>query len=187
MGQRLLELVFAGGDEPQLVEIRFTDRVASRTCVSVRGKTSGAFRDVGTFQWTSAVRAMCSLMVRTKIASLDEGEPVMVGITGGLGSSAASLDYALTKQPRWICEMFGTDGRGSALAQRLFLRTNSNRKRPGPVTIAVNEKLLAASDLSIFLENQRIDSIEKLQGLSLLVDGALRPRAEVAKAVKIAA
>ncbi len=187
MEQRLLELVFAGNGDPQLVEVRFVDRIAGRTCASVRGKTSGAYRNVGTFQWTSAVRALCVLLVRTKLASLRGGEPFVVRMSGELGSPAASLDYALTKQPRWLCEMFGTVGRGSAFAQRLFLRTNSNRKRPGPVTISLNERYLAASDLSINCGTQRIDSFEQLQKLYLAMEGASSQQEDVVKSDRIAA
>jgi hypothetical protein len=108
-------------------------------------------------------------------------------MSGGLGSPAASLDYALTKQPRWMCEMFGTDSGGNAFAQRLFLRTNSNRKRPGPVIISLNQRCLATSDLSIFWGDQKIDSCEELQKLFFLIDGTTGHQEEIVNGDRIAA
>jgi hypothetical protein len=64
---------------------------------------------------------------------------------------AASLDYAITKVPFWISEMFGTLQNGQVAARRLFLITNPNQKRPGPVTISINEAALSASDIRIYL------------------------------------
>ena len=167
MTQRSCELQFAGGADVQLIEVRFSDAGTTTQRITVRGKTAGAFRNAGTFQWTSAVRGLCILFARAKMASIS-GEEITAGHIVGLRASlAASLDYAITKQPVWIRDMFGTDALGGALAQRLISRTNPNRKRPGPVILGLNERALAAADVSITWNGQRALSVDILKKLLL--------------------
>jgi hypothetical protein len=45
--------------------------------------------------------------------------------------------------------MFGTDSSGAPLARKLFLRTNSELKRAGPVTISVNPHHLPPQSISV--------------------------------------
>jgi hypothetical protein len=172
MTQRSVELHFVGEADVQLAEARFIDKTTSTDRVTVRGKTAGAFRDAGTFQWTSAVRGLCILFARAKVAKL-LGDDVTPGrIIGGRGTIAASLDSAVTKQPMWIRDVFGNDCSGHALAQRLISRTNPNRKRPGPVILSVNERALAVSEIAIVWNNKRIKSLQALRSLLLgLGDG----------------
>jgi hypothetical protein len=167
MAQRSCELQFAGSADVQLVEVRFTDYITLSERVTVRGKTAGAFRDAGTFQWTSAVRGLCILLLKTKLTQLSEGDPASGVIFGLKGSLAASLDYAITKQPIWIRDMLGTDASGSSMAHRLISRTNPNRKRPGPVVLRVNERAISGSDISVVWDNRRVESVEALRTLLL--------------------
>ncbi|NDC37016.1 MAG: hypothetical protein EBZ48_03070 [Proteobacteria bacterium] len=144
----LLELRFVGGANPELFET--SSRLSNgAVCSAVRGKTSGAYRGYGTFQWTSAVKAVCVALLRAKLA---EGQTVNATISGEKGSLAASLDYALSKEPNWLGEMFGYTSGGTLLARRLFLVSNPNRKRPGPVVIVLNERVLACKDIAITLD-----------------------------------
>ncbi len=169
MTGRVCELQFIGSADVQLVEVRFIDSATAAQRITVRGKTAGAFENAGTFQWTSAVRGMCILLARAKKASLNGEDMISVRLTGFRSSFAASLDYAITKQPGWIRDMFGSDSRGNTLAQRLFSRTNPNRKRPGPVVLALNERALSASDVSIVWNGQRVQRREVLQDLLLKI------------------
>jgi hypothetical protein len=169
MSERSCELHFAGGADVQLVEFRFTDRVTGIQRITVRGKTAGAFRNAGTFQWTSAVRGLCILMARAKIACL-QGTASDVGtgqIVGHRASMAASLDYAITKQPAWTRDMFGSDMNGTTLVQRLIHRTNPNRKRPGPVILALNERALSAVDVAIYWDGHVVQHVGELRNLLL--------------------
>lgn len=167
MAQRSCELQFAGGADVQLVEVHFTDGVTGNQRVTIRGKTAGAFRGAGTFQWTSAVRGLCILFAKAKAMQLSDREGGRGVIFGLQRSVAASLDYAITKQPVWIRDMFGNDASGNSMAYRLILRTNPNRKRPGPVVLSINERAMAASDISIVWNNRRVDSAEMLKRLLL--------------------
>jgi hypothetical protein len=156
----------------ELTEVVFNDGVHSQDRVSVRGKSGGPLRAAGSFQWTSAVKALALLVVRTCETPSD-------ALVRGVGHSlAASLDYAISKQPMWLTEMFGCDQQGISLARRLILRTNPERKRPGPVTLGINQSYLSPSQIAIFANGVRctnemldtlrcqlggVDSVEALQ------------------------
>lgn len=100
-----------------------------------RGKDSH-ITGKGSFTWSSAVRALCILLVKTspQIRGLNNQE---ASISGEAGSLAASLDYALSKQPRWLTEMFGIRGNGIPNIRYLIHRSNSGRKKPGPVQLHI--------------------------------------------------
>lgn len=167
MTHRSFQLHFAGGADVQLVEARLIDRATGVERLTVRGKTAGAIRDAGTFQWTSAVRGLCILLAKVKMIKALGGELNAANILGYQGSLAASLDYAITKQPVWIRDMFGTDAGGNTLAQRLISRTNPNRKRPGPVILGLNERAVSSADISIIWNGKTVDSVETLKALLL--------------------
>jgi hypothetical protein len=140
---RSLKLYFEMG---QLTEVTFRENANGEARRSIRGKTGGAFRSAGSFQWTSAVRALGLLLAQTAANSQSST------IQGHAGSLAASLDYALSKQPVWVAEMFGCDQQGISYARRLFLRTNPERKRPGPVVLGVNHVYLPPSAIEVYIE-----------------------------------
>lgn len=165
MTNRSFELHFAGGSDVELVEARLVDAAMRAQRVTVRGKTSGAIRDAGTFQWTSAVRGLCILFLKAKMIEALGAERNQANIAGYRGSVAASLDYAITKQPIWIRDMFGTDSNGNTMAQRLISRTNPNRKRPGPVILALNERGLSVVDIAIIWNGKTVATVESLKTL----------------------
>lgn len=167
MIQRSVELHFVGEADVQLSEARFIDTTTATDRVTVRGKTAGAFRDAGTFQWTAAVRGLCILFARARVSKLLGDDSTPARVIGGRGTIAAALDSAITKQPMWIRDVFGNDNRGHALAQRLISRTNPNRKRPGPVILSVNERALSASEIVIIWNNKKIKSLQGLRKLLL--------------------
>jgi hypothetical protein len=145
---RNLTLYFELGE---LTEVVFNDGLSNQARTSVRGKSSGPLRAAGSFQWTSAVRALALLAVKTVSTPSD-------AFLRGLGNSlAASLDYAISKQPMWLTEMFGCDQQGISLARRMILRTNPERKRPGPVTLGINQSYLPPSQITIFVNGARCD------------------------------
>ena len=151
----------------ELVETRFrsTDGWEYRC---VRGKTAGAFRGNGSFQWTSAVRAIAALSLRHAIHSTIPSVPQY--ISGGRASLAASLDYAITKVPLWIEEMFGALQNGQIAARRLFLITNPNQKRPGPVTISINASALSPSDIRVYLNGSEVSEATALVSILAQID-----------------
>lgn len=166
------KLHFVGSEEPSLFKTEFSSgdvRVSS-----VRGKTSGAFSGQGTFHWSSAVRALSVLALKTALATRGvDCEPVIVGERGSL---AASLDYAISKETHWLIDMFGTDGR-SPLFRKVFSRTNSGRKRAGPVAVSFTKRLVAESAIEIRLNSVPQKSIEELQSLlrQIRIGGGVSP------------
>lgn len=184
MSTRTLQLHFAGTSAVELYQTHFSTGGSSSPLLSIRGKTPGAFGKAGTFQWTSAVRALSLLLVQAKVVQLLDAPEIGGVLIGDRASPAASLDYALSKQPAWLEEMFGVLADGSCIATRLIIRTNSNRKRPGPVVLALNHRALSPDDISIVWEGKRVERVEVLQRLlqllreSTLLDSSNQPRTE---------
>lgn len=154
------EMHFASGAQTELVETRFNQPVTNTGIVSIRGKSGGAYNRCGSFQWTSGVRAVCIAFLRHMLSRRVEGFPAY--FAGGKGSLASSLDYALSKEPGWLGEMFGQTATGACFGRRLFKITNPNRKRPGPVIIAVNHILVKSEDVRVVLNGQPVDTTEGL-------------------------
>ncbi len=152
---RSLKLYF---EIDQLTEVIFRENAGDEVRHTIRGKTGGAFRYAGSFQWTSAVKALSLLLARAALS------PQNSAIQGHVGSLAASLDYAISKQPAWITEMFGCDQHGISFARRLILRTNPERKRPGPVVLAVNYVYLPQVSIEVFVNGTKCSTtdLEKL-------------------------
>jgi hypothetical protein len=151
-----LSLYFASTKSLSLIRTEFSDPSGQKR-ESVRGKTSGVFGAAGTFQWTQAVVALCCLVLKTKYVYV-KNKSNDAFIAGYKDSLASSLDYAISKQPHWLCDMFGSDGSGKATARRLFKRTNPERKRAGPVYVKVNSNILGPDYISIYLDDKLIQS-----------------------------
>ncbi len=147
--RRVFEIhFFDTGTGFELVETRFTSFDGqARRCI--RGKTAGAFRGSGSFQWTSGVKALAALSLRHVLSQIT---PIInKHITGQQTSLAASLDYAITKAPCWLSDMFGVLQNGQVAARRILLITNPNQKRPGPVTVAINDAVLSPDEIQVFI------------------------------------
>lgn len=156
------------GELPQLSRTCFK-RENGEVIVSVRGKTAGAIQGAGTFQWTSAVIALCSLLLRTKLANL-RTDPLPSFLSGEAGSLAATLDYALSKQPTWTIDMFGLCCSSHTYLRRLILRSNAERKFPGPVTLSVNTKLLNTESLKVWWNGRLMQEQGALSRLLSLIE-----------------
>jgi len=155
-------LVFVGAEAPSLSETLFITS-SGEAAHTVRGKLPGAFRAAGTFQWTSAVKALSQLFVRWRLASLDPKiDPVLCGLRG---SPALSLDYAITKETLWTIDMFGTEPGGMPAAKLLFLRSNSNLRRPGPVAITVNDRRLSPRALTVSWDGRLLEAANDYRAL----------------------
>jgi hypothetical protein len=117
---------------------------------AVRGKNAGALQGFGTFQWTPAFQALCLLLLRVRAHAYETGatndQPLL---SGEQGSPAATLDYALSKQPAWLFDIFGADRRDRCFARKLFARTNPERKHGGPVYVSLKNSILTPTDILI--------------------------------------
>jgi hypothetical protein len=125
---------------------------------AIRGRIAPSFMNLGTFTWSPAVRAASLLLVKWAATEVSDSphsrEPVM--ISGGIGSQASSLDYAIDKAPLWLLDVFGNDTKGAPMARRLFCRLNPGRRRSGPVTICINPNLLRSNDVAVHLNGERL-------------------------------
>lgn len=157
----LLEMRFVGDENPELFET-ISRLLPGGSCHSVRGKTSGAYRGSGTFQWTSAVKALCLALLNAKLCA---NIPENGAISGEQGSLVASLDYALSKEPNWLGEMFGFTPSGGIVARRLFLVSNPNRKRPGPVVLVLNQRVLPTSEILVSLNGEVLSKDDDIMRL----------------------
>jgi hypothetical protein len=164
----LLTLTFHGGARPELYRSEFHrgDQVKF-TCV--RGKTAGAIRGAGTFQWTSAVKALALILCKVA-AQKFESEIAPVSISGQNRSLASSLDYAISKQPAWLIEMFGVDSCSNTFLRRVLHRSNPERKLPGPVIISVNPKVITHNNLECWWDGKLLDTKSELMKLIALLE-----------------
>ena len=131
--------------------------------VTIRGAT--APHSFGNFRWSSGVRALALLLVKQSVVleqrrNGTEDPSVPAAIEGGDHSPAASLDYAISKQPLWLQDMFGVSPQGLQLARVLFRRINPDRKRPGPVIIFISNKEF---DVSVEVDGRGIRDANELR------------------------
>jgi hypothetical protein len=146
-----------------LNQTMFSHPLLGRRLVAVRGTTAPP--QAGTFRWSSGVRAMSVLLTRQAIIAEARRNGHSTGdaaaaIDGHSDSLAASLDYALSKQPLWLQDMFGVTPHGKAISKLLFKRMNPDRKRPGPVTV--------------FIPNGDFDVLIEVDGGGLQGESSLR-------------
>lgn len=159
-----LRLDFLGEAEPQLHAVRFQGDSELGLIASMRGRSSEARIDAHTFTWSPAVRALSVLLLRT-VAKNGEGK-----LSGEEGSLAASLDYAVSKNPAWLSDMFGVDQDGIPYARHLILRQNPERKRPGPVIVTINSQLLPGHHIEVYLDERHLRDASEVSELALAIE-----------------
>lgn len=140
--------------ELQRIEVQVDPRSAPR--VALRSPHILRKDSTFAFTWSSAVRGLTGLIL-LQACSTD-----VIALEGERGSLAAALDSALSKQPVWLCDLFGTESNGNAIAKRLLLRENPERKRPGPVRVSFHSKFITAASLQVSLGDTPCNSQESL-------------------------
>jgi hypothetical protein len=126
------------------------------------------------------------LLIRTKIHALTENAHQTYYLSGNQGSAAAALDYALSKSPQWLYDFFGADSSGTLIARRLFSRINPERKRPGPVKLAVNERFCPSKSIHIRRDGYELSDLKSLIALEAAMRGSFRgPLAEGGKIISL--
>jgi len=156
-----LKLHFVGDQDPSLFQTECL--IGGRRIHAVRGKTSGAFAGQGSFHWSVAVRALSVLAIQTSMTVLGHpSDPILVG---DRGSHAASLDYAISKETHWLLDMFGVSDGELPNFRRVFKRTNSGRKRSGPVAVSFSKSFLQTGAILIRLNSRELVTIAEHQAL----------------------
>jgi len=164
----LLTLTFHG-TRPELYRSEFR-RPLSDQLISVRGKTAAGVSGAGSFQWTSAVKALTLILCKVAAQKFDHQMTAPVSISGQEGSLASSLDYALSKQPMWLIEMFGVDSCSNSYLRRILYRSNPERKLPGPVIISVNPKVMTHNNIECWWNGKLLDTKSDLMNLITLLE-----------------
>ena len=159
-----LSLWFNRKDSPELIKTEFYRTKHEQPIIGVRGKSAGAYRNAVSFQWSQAVKALCLLVIRHK------EDPEAARLSGEKGSLAASLDYAISKKPLWLVDMFGCCSKGVAFSNKLFVRTNPERKNGRKVTVAVKSVKLPATNIRIFRGDTEITDREQLLRFADAID-----------------
>lgn len=136
---------------------------------SYRGKSLAYQRDAGLFQWSAAVKAFAILAVGTRASVSTSRNLSLMTLEGEGGSPAATLDYAIAKPTSWIVDLFGRESNGKSYARLVFKRENSERKRPGPVRVALSTQLHHSANLRIFLDGVELLTAQELLGLHALL------------------
>jgi GTP cyclohydrolase II/FMN phosphatase YigB (HAD superfamily) len=157
-----ISLYFVDPADPILVKVTYRAAGTSKEILSVRGKTGGAFDTERTFQWTAAVQGLCILLLKKAVCSDPDQE---ITILGGQGSVAASLDYALDKQPAWLADMFGLTVDGNTEARKILRRTNPGRRSKGPVVIGINKTFLPTTAVTVFLDGAQLSNLPSITEL----------------------
>lgn len=167
-----LALQFDDSTTAQLAQVVFTPS-SGESRISYRRKAVMSNADVGSFQWTAAVRAFAVLAVGTRL-KIARKEKEQFMLAGEAKSLAASLDYAISKPTEWIVDLFGRDSSKRTLASKIFRRENTERKLPGPVKIALSNTLQEDGALKIFLGERELVSEADLDKLYRLINTSAR-------------
>lgn len=148
-----------------LNQTAFIHPLLARELVTVRG--SAAPHGMGNFKWSNGVRALSVLLLRhaqllLSVRSEAQLRTEPATIEGNENSLATSLDYALSKQPIWLQDMFGSTRQGTSIAKLLFQRINPDRKRPGPVVVFISNSSL---EVIVHVDGRPIESAKELRHL----------------------
>jgi len=148
-------LWFASKPRLELIKTSFRSPAVSEEVCAIRGKTPRAHCATVTFQWTAGVQAFTVFFLRAAALGWRGVKTQGPIIEGEQYSIASSIDHALYKENAWL-DLFGGDIRGDALSKRIIIRTNPGRRRPGPVTISLNERVLPKTAISIVLDGKQV-------------------------------
>jgi hypothetical protein len=70
--------------------------------------------------------------------------------------------------------MFGVDSLGISMLRRLVMRTNPERKRPGPVVLCFSNIAISNTSFYFTLNDSPVESVDGIQQLLQCVIGGLQ-------------
>lgn len=140
---------------------------------AVRGRSAKTYTGFEAFPWSPAVQALAMLLLRA--CALHRKSPgSRFVLSGDRATPAATLDYAVSKLPVWLIDVFGVDSRGTPLARRLFTRSNPERKRGGEVRVMINSSFFDPANLRVFLDEQELLDPHMIDELGINIERAFR-------------
>jgi hypothetical protein len=134
------------------------------------------------------VKAFVQLSIQLALyRSVEPGtqfDPFVFGLKGEKGSLCRSLDYAISKKPAWIMDLFGVDADGDSQVGRFFWRRNPEGKRPGPSGVTFNTKMISPDKVSICLNGKKLEGRDQLSDALSGLSASLGPRLSYRKKVE---
>jgi len=162
----------------ELYQTEFAHPLLRAPMTAQRGYVSPGDPQIGHFPWTKGVQALCALFMHAA-ASGAAAQPLL---SGGAGSLAASLDYALSKQSLWLLDMFGMDREGVCLVRRVIWRQNPERKRPGPVSLGLYREAARRDALTLYINGEEERRPDRLEALAGMLPAKIEPRIQIREA-----
>ena len=169
----LLEIELFGSEELVAHSLSFRHKLlGDETRRLTRGKFSSTLQGAAPLPWTSAVKAFVRLTLQVAlqrfVGESTVADPFSFGLIGEKGSACRSLDYAISKRPAWLVDLFGSDAEGNSNVGRFFYRLNPEGKRVGPTGVTFNTNMISPAAISVRLNGALVDTKDKL---SHLLDG----------------
>jgi hypothetical protein len=162
-----LELHFQSKPSLHLSQTRFFIRGQEKPLTCYRGSAFNVPKSFSAFRWSAAVQALSVLFLKHAAKNVleEDSENSEFLLSGESGTLASSLDYAISKQPAWMQDMFGVRSEGELVLRDFVIRANPERKRPGPVMIWVDSSKLSSKDISIYLDDTMLANSTSLASL----------------------
>jgi hypothetical protein len=171
-----LFLYFTAGPDPELLETRFYHaQFAPWGLHCVRGKDEGAHFGSASFQWSPALKVLAAYLLSCAASGRRSPDGLCPALTGERSSPAASLNYAMSKKPEWIKDMFGEDSDSHPYLLDLIGRSNPDLKRAGPVILCLNTRVLPPERIHVFAGDRQIDGAEEIEQMACAIEKLFKP------------
>jgi diguanylate cyclase (GGDEF)-like protein len=172
-----LTLTFSVGSEVALWRTEFSHpSYAPQVRRSERGREEGPREGGLSFPWSAAVKALAAYVLRYAAWGRRQRQGDCPILEGGRGTAAATLNYALSKKPDWLCDMFGADNLGSAFLPDLLKRRNPDLKREGvPVELWLDPRSLPPEQVEIVVAERRVEDAAEMEELAVAIGATCRP------------
>lgn len=157
-----LKLYFKSTPEPELNRIRFSSKKLPYVVEAIRGKHQLVPSSVGVFQWSSAIKALCMLLLKCSKGSDRKLSAVLIGFKG---NPAWHLYRALHERTPWIYDMFGCLKDGTPLLCKLIKATNLRTKYPETVALSLVKGILDSKNIKIYCDGELQQERDQIQGL----------------------
>lgn len=151
-----------------LWRIVFHNSLTNQQLTSIRGDSRT--NNFGNFRWAAGIRGLAVLLTRHKLSEFNN---TVATLEGGQGSIAASLDYAISKEPNWVMDLCGLTAEGKSVLSTLLKRINPERKRPGPVVLSFDKSKLSAQHVCLSVNGRELVSPTELHELLAKIEPTL--------------
>lgn len=152
----------------------FTSALSSAPVTAIRGTTF--LNAIPVFRWTVTTHALTVFLLKAALLGMS-GKPLTAPVLSGeIRSLAASLSFALPKHTFSAKDILGFDAQARPLMSRAIRVVNQNLYRPGPVYLCLNENVLPASSIKVFLDGHEIKKQQLLEKLTQKLEDAWKPQ-----------